>query len=110
MKINKDRFITVMKIVNGKPIPASVKLFYQSDLLILREATNQFKYSICLNKGCKPVLMSLNNKKIGMKLCKYADKAFITKSLSGNKAYFRYLLNICCTGYIFNYKNWSSHI
>jgi hypothetical protein len=86
MKINKDRFITVMKIVNGKPQADSVKLFYQSNLLLLRESTNKFKYSICLNKGCNPVLMSLNNRKMGIVICEQLNKITSTQA---SLTYFR---------------------
>ncbi len=106
MKINKDRFITVMKIINDEAVPASVKLFYQSDLLLLRESTNKFKYSICLNRGCKPVLMSLNNKNIASMLCKYTW--FISNNLTISKLFLKLNLTSISIYYSF-YGKWTCH-
>lgn len=118
MKTNKDSVTTVMKLVCGDPLQQAVKLFYQSNLLLLREATNKYKYSICLNKGCRPVLMSLNNKRVGLAICKYLDKlANLTKpegmanceNIQQAKISVRSALNSINVLYMLNYKNWSSH-
>lgn len=100
----------VSKIIDGSVVKIEAKVSFESEKVILREAVNEYKYSICLNTEFKPVLMSLNNKKIALTICKQLPNE-LTAYISSNKGACRRLLNKINMRYLLGYdKNWTNHI